>query len=79
VPPLSRSNTLRVRVQPSRFFGYATQREYDSSSGFKPIRPEEYSNWYRDVAANIAATLAPDGSYFLNIKEHTEGGHAAYM
>ena len=53
---------------------YATQREYDPSSGFKPIRPEEYADWYRDVAANVAAVLAPDGSYFLNIKEHAEGG-----
>jgi ParB-like chromosome segregation protein Spo0J len=53
---------------------YATQREYDPSSGFKPIHPEEYSNWYRDVAANIAVILAADGSYFLNIKEHAGGG-----
>jgi DNA modification methylase len=53
---------------------YATQREYDPASGFKPVPPEEYADWYRDVAANIAAILAPDGSYFLNIKEHAEGG-----
>ena len=26
------------------------------------------------VAANIAAALAPDGSYFLNIKERADGG-----
>jgi DNA modification methylase len=53
---------------------YATQREYDPASGFKPIRPEEYLEWYRDVAANLASILAPDGSYFLNIKEHAEEG-----
>jgi DNA modification methylase len=53
---------------------YATQREYDPSSGFKPVRPDEYVAWFRDVAANIAAVLAPDGSFFLNIKEHAEGG-----
>jgi DNA modification methylase len=53
---------------------YATQREYDSSSGFRPIPPEEYVGWYRDVAANIAAVLANDASYFLNIKAHAEGG-----
>ena len=53
---------------------YATQREYDPSSGFKPIRPDEYVAWYRDVAANVATVLAGDGSYFLNIKEHAEGG-----
>ena len=53
---------------------YATQREYDSSSGFKPIPPDQYLDWYADVAGNVAAILAPDGSYFLNIKEHAEGG-----
>jgi hypothetical protein len=53
---------------------YATQREYDPASGFKPIPPEEYVEWYRDVAANIAAILADDGSYFLNIKEHAGDG-----
>jgi DNA modification methylase len=53
---------------------YATQREYDASSGFKPIPPEQYADWYRDVAANIAAILAVGGSYFLNIKEHADQG-----
>jgi DNA modification methylase len=53
---------------------YAAQREYDTSSGFTPIPPEEYVEWYRDVAANIMAHLAEDGSYFLNIKEHCEDG-----
>lgn len=53
---------------------YATQREYDSSSGFTPIRPEEYVDWFRAVAANIERFLADDGSYFLNIKEHADDG-----
>ena len=53
---------------------YATQRRYDPASGFQPVRPEAYSDWFRPVAANIAAVLAPDGSYFLNIKEHAEDG-----
>ncbi len=53
---------------------YASQRAYDTSCGFKPVPPEEYVNWYADVAANVAAILVPDGSYFLNIKEHAEGG-----
>ena len=53
---------------------YATQREYDSTSGFTPIPPDEYVAWYRDVAANVAAVLAEDGSYLLNIKEHAEDG-----
>jgi hypothetical protein len=53
---------------------YAAQREYDASSGFTPISPEKYSEWFRSVADNIAAILAPDGSFFLNIKEHSEDG-----
>ena len=53
---------------------YASQREYDPSSGFRPVAPEEYAEWYRDVAASIESVLAPDGSYFLNIKEHAEDG-----
>jgi hypothetical protein len=53
---------------------YASQRAYDPSSGFRPVPPGEYITWFRDVAANMAAFLAPDGSYFLNIKEHADGG-----
>ena len=53
---------------------YAQQREYDKSSGFTPILPEHYAEWFRPVAANIASVLASDGSYFLNIKPHAEDG-----
>ena len=53
---------------------YATQREYDPTSGFKPVPPEEYVEWYRAVAAAVEAVLAPDGSYFLNIKAHADEG-----
>lgn len=53
---------------------YATQREYDPASGFRPVTPDDYVSWYRAVADNIASALAPDGSYFLNIKEHAEEG-----
>lgn len=53
---------------------YATQREYDASSGFTPIAPEDYVAWYADVAAGLESVLAPDGSYFLNIKEHADEG-----
>jgi DNA modification methylase len=53
---------------------YASQRAYDPSSGFQPVPPGEYLAWFRDVAANIATILTPDGSYFLNIKEHADGG-----
>ena len=47
---------------------YAEQREYDVSSGFNPIAPDDYVDWYSCVAANIMAHIANDGSYFLNIK-----------
>jgi len=53
---------------------YATQREYDPSSGFKPIPPDEYVAWYHEVAAGIESVLAEDGSYFLNIKAHADEG-----
>lgn len=53
---------------------YASQREYDKSSGFKPIPPDDYVEWYADVAANIMAHISDDGSYFCNIKEHCEEG-----
>jgi site-specific DNA-methyltransferase (adenine-specific) len=53
---------------------YASQRKYDEDSGFKPIHPDGYVDWFESVQASIAAHLAPDGSFFLNIKEHCDGG-----
>jgi DNA modification methylase len=53
---------------------YATQREYDPSSGFKPVPPDEYVAWFREVASGVESVLAPDGSYFLNIKAHADEG-----
>ena len=53
---------------------YASQREYDSSSGFKPIPPDQYVDWFRAVANNVQAVLAADGSWFVNIKAHAEDG-----
>ena len=53
---------------------YAKQRQYDASSGFEPVLPWRYVAWFALVSANIASILAPDGSYFLNIKEHSEDG-----
>jgi site-specific DNA-methyltransferase (adenine-specific)/site-specific DNA-methyltransferase (cytosine-N4-specific) len=52
---------------------YASQRAYDESSGFKPIHPDEFLCWYQNVASNIMANLADDGSYFCNIKPNAEG------
>jgi DNA modification methylase len=53
---------------------YATQRQYDPSSGFEPVPPEKYVAWFKDVAAAIESVLEPDGSYLLNIKAHAEDG-----
>ncbi|CAJ7420042.1 DNA methylase N-4/N-6 domain-containing protein [Burkholderia pseudomallei] len=52
---------------------YAEQREYDEHSGFRPIHPDNYVDWFAPVAANVAAHLAPDGSWFVNIKPAAEG------
>lgn len=52
---------------------YAEQREYDQSSGFKPIPPDEYVEWFQMVQANVAAHLADDGSWFVNIKAASRG------
>jgi site-specific DNA-methyltransferase (adenine-specific) len=53
---------------------YASQRKYDESSGFTPIHPDQYAEWFKPVASNIAAVLADDGSYFLNINAHADDG-----
>jgi DNA modification methylase len=52
---------------------YASQREYDKESSFKPIRVDEYVDWYEDIATNIYANLENDGSYFCNIKPNADG------
>lgn len=48
---------------------YASQRKYDESSGFKPIPPDEYVDWWDPIQANVREHLADDGSFFVNIKE----------
>lgn len=53
---------------------YASQRTYDESSGFRPIPPDEYVEWFAPVAANVAEHLSEDGSWFVNIKEHCDDG-----
>ena len=47
---------------------YASQRKYDETSGFVPVPPDEYVEWFAPVAANVAEHLASDGSWFVNIK-----------
>ena len=53
---------------------YASQREYDESSGFKPIPTDEYVAWFDAVQRRVAEHLAGDGSWLINIKEHCEDG-----
>ena len=53
---------------------YASQRSYDHASGFTPILPDEYVGWFEAVQENVAAHLASDGSWFVNIKAHCEDG-----
>ncbi|HXI75681.1 MAG TPA: DNA methyltransferase [Steroidobacteraceae bacterium] len=47
---------------------YAEQREYDRASGFLPVKPIDYVDWFAPVAAIVATALEPDGSWFVNIK-----------
>ena len=47
---------------------YAEQRVYDESSGFKPIHPDEYVEWFDAVQSNVRTHFADDGSWFVNIK-----------
>jgi len=53
---------------------YASQRAYDESSGFQPIDPDHYVEWFESVQRNVRAVLAADGSWFVNIKEHCDDG-----
>lgn len=52
---------------------YASQRKYDESSGFKPIHPDEYVEWWDAVQKNVAVNLESDGSFFVNIKPCADG------
>lgn len=52
---------------------YAEQRDYDAASGFKPIHPDEYVKWFGGVAKQVERNLAPDGSWFVNIKPAADG------
>lgn len=40
---------------------YASQREYDPASWFRPVAPQDYIEWYRDVAASIESILQTMG------------------
>jgi DNA modification methylase len=52
---------------------YAQQRNYDEKSGFTPIPPEEYVEWFKPVSDQVKKNLTLDGSWFINIKAASEG------
>lgn len=52
---------------------YADRRKYDQTSGFKPIHPNSYVKWFAPVAEIVAAHLAEDGSWCVNIKAGANG------
>lgn len=56
---------------------YASQRKYDEQTGFRPIAPDDYSEWWEAIQANVSEHLAPDGSFFVNIKPHSAGVHTS--
>ena len=49
-------------------------RRLDERSESTPIPPAEYVAWFEAVAANVRQHLAADGSWFLNIRAHADGG-----
>lgn len=53
---------------------YADRRSYDEGSEFKPVPPDEYVDWFEAVQANVKRHLASDGSWFVNIRAHSEDG-----
>lgn len=52
---------------------YASQREYDESSGFKPIHPDSFVDWWEPIQAAVKDRLDAEGSFFVNIKPACEG------
>lgn len=52
---------------------YADRRKYDASTTFRPIPPDEYVEWFKPIAEGVAAHLAGDGSWFVNIKPGADG------
>lgn len=49
---------------------YAEQRK----AQYGGVPASEYVEWFRAVADNVAAHIAEDGSFFVNLKAHCEGG-----
>jgi len=52
---------------------YASQRDYDVTTEFRPVPPDEYVAWFEPVARSVADHLTEDGSWFVNIKASADG------
>lgn len=52
---------------------YAEQREYDASSGFTRVAPDDYVAWWKPLQEIIHQRIAQDGSMFVNIKPACKG------
>jgi site-specific DNA-methyltransferase (adenine-specific)/site-specific DNA-methyltransferase (cytosine-N4-specific) len=48
---------------------YAEQR----AAAYGGVPAEGYVAWFRPLAGQVWEALAPDGSFFLNLKEHSDG------
>jgi ParB-like chromosome segregation protein Spo0J len=53
---------------------YASQRKYDESSGFRPIPPDRYVEWFSAIQENVRVHCEKSASWFVNIKEHAADG-----
>lgn len=53
---------------------YASQRQYDPTTEFQPIPPDEYVDWFTPVQDLVRRHLTDDGSWLVNIKPHTQDG-----
>lgn len=58
---------------------YASQRAYDPDSGFKPVPPDQYVDWFEPVARSVWDCLTDDGSWFVNIKASTDGTLSTHL
>jgi DNA modification methylase len=53
---------------------YASQRKYDETSGFRPVLPDDYVQWFEPIQQNVRTHCVQSASWFVNIKEHAKDG-----
>ncbi|WP_406698597.1 DNA modification methylase [Singulisphaera sp. Ch08] len=61
---------------PDRVQGIVTSPPYaeQRKGQYRGVPADDYVDWWRDIQANMRSVLRPDGSLFVNIKPHCEGG-----